>query len=130
MNPYWSYLLTAVGAVGLLLAGRMKRTGWLVGLGAQGLWIAYALSTGQLGFLVSAFLYGSVYARNYLAWRRTARQRTEVKTREQRMGDLAAELLEVASPDISLLDRDRYVAVLIRFARTAVAWEKQQKGKA
>lgn len=72
MTPYWSYLLTAVGAVGLLLAGRMQRTGWLVGLAAQGLWIAYALSTQQYGFLISAFIYGSVYARNYLAWRRTA----------------------------------------------------------
>lgn len=77
MTPYWSYLLTAVGAVGLLLAGRMQRAGWLVGLGAQGLWIAYALSTQQHGFLISAFIYGSVYARNYLAWRRTAHQRIE-----------------------------------------------------
>lgn len=74
MNPYWSYLLTAVGAVGLLLAGRMKRTGWLIGFGAQGLWIAYALSTHQHGFLISAAIYGSVYAKNYLAWRKLQAQ--------------------------------------------------------
>jgi hypothetical protein len=77
VTPYWSYLLTAVGAVGLLLAGRMKRTGWLVGLGAQGLWIAYALSTQQPGFLISALIYGSVYARNYLTWLRAAHQQSE-----------------------------------------------------
>lgn len=82
MTPYWSYLLTAVGAVGLLLAGRMRRTGWLVGLAAQGLWITYALSTQQYGFLISAFIYGFVYARNYLAWRRTAIN--EVRTHHAR----------------------------------------------
>lgn len=65
----WSYLLTAVGLVGLYAAGSKKSWGWLVGLGAQGLWIAYALVTGQYGFLISAFAYGFVYARNFRAWR-------------------------------------------------------------
>lgn len=77
MNEYWSYLLTAVGAVGLYIAGRKHPAGWLVGLGAQGLWIAYALSTKQYGFLFSSLIYGSVYARNYRAWRQTAHQRNE-----------------------------------------------------
>ncbi|MEU6362239.1 hypothetical protein [Streptomyces albidoflavus] len=76
MNPLWSYLLTAVGVTGLLLAGRMKRTGWLVGLGAQFLWAAYAAATQQYGFLISSFIYGYVYATNYLTWRR-AHQRNE-----------------------------------------------------
>lgn len=70
MNPYWSYLLTAVGVLGLHLAGKKNRWGWAVGLGAQTLWIAYAITTRQWGFLVSAFAYGSVYARNYTAWRK------------------------------------------------------------
>ncbi len=77
MNPAWSYVLTAVGAAGLLLAGRMQRIGWLIGLAAQGLWISYALATEQYGFVISALIYGSVYARNYRAWRRTAHQRIE-----------------------------------------------------
>lgn len=73
MSPYWSYLLTAVGVLGIWLAGRKSRTGWAVGLSAQVLWIAYALATAQWGFIVSAAVYGSVYARNWVRWTREAR---------------------------------------------------------
>jgi hypothetical protein len=67
---WWSWLLTAVGVTGLWAAGSKKSWGWAIGIGAQGLWIAYALHTGQYGFLASALAYGTVYVRNYLAWRR------------------------------------------------------------
>jgi hypothetical protein len=70
MNPYWSYLLTAVGVFGLYLAGRKSQWGWAVGLGAQVLWLAYAVNTEQWGFLVSAFAYGAVYTKNFRAWRK------------------------------------------------------------
>jgi hypothetical protein len=69
----WSYVLTVVGVTGLWLAGRKVWWAWFVGLGAQGLWLAYAISTHQWGFLVSAFAYGWVYARN--GWRWTAERR-------------------------------------------------------
>lgn len=68
MNPYWSYLLTAVGVFGLWLAGRKDRRGWMVGIGAQILWIAYATATQQWGFYVSALAYGWVYIKNARAW--------------------------------------------------------------
>lgn len=64
MNPLWSYGLAAIGITGLLLAGSKRKVGWAIGFGAQILWIAYALATDQPGFLVSAFAYGFVYARN------------------------------------------------------------------
>ena len=70
MSAYWSYLLTAVGVFGLWLAGRKDRRGWMVGLGAQVLWFAYAISTHQWGFIVSCIAYGSVYAKNAKAWKR------------------------------------------------------------
>ena len=69
MSPYWSYLLTAVGVFGLWLAGRKDRRGWMVGIGAQSLWIAYATATHQLGFYVSALAYGWVYIKNARAWK-------------------------------------------------------------
>lgn len=72
MGP-WSYVLAFVGIAGLVLAGRDRSLGWAIGLGAQGLWIAYALATGQHGFLISAVAYGAVYARNWRAWRREGR---------------------------------------------------------
>lgn len=68
MSPYWSWVLMAVGVLGLILAGRKMWQGWLIGLLAQVLWIAYALATNQPGFLVSALVYGAVYARNAWKW--------------------------------------------------------------
>ena len=72
MIPFqvWSWLLTAVGVTGLFLAGKKNKAGWAVGFGAQALWVTYAVATHQWGFIVSAFAYGSVYAKNWLAWRR------------------------------------------------------------
>ena len=66
----WSWLLTIVGVTGLLLAGSMRKVGWALGFGAQGLWIAYALVTEQYGFVASALAYGATYGRNWLRWRR------------------------------------------------------------
>lgn len=67
---WWSWILTAVGVFGLWLAGRKSPWGWAAGLGAQGLWLAYALTTAQYGFVVSVFAYGWVYLKNFRAWRR------------------------------------------------------------
>lgn len=78
MNPYWSYVLTVVGVFGLYLAGRRSRWGWAVGMAAQVLWFAYALATEQWGFIVSCLAYGSVYAKNFRAWRREAKGAADV----------------------------------------------------
>ncbi|MFC8432243.1 hypothetical protein [Streptomyces sp. NPDC057253] len=69
MVAWWSWVLTAVGVTGLYFAGRRRALGWAIGLGAQVLWIGYALTTKQYGFLVSAGAYGWVYARNFRVWR-------------------------------------------------------------
>jgi hypothetical protein len=66
---WWSWLLTAIGAAGLYAAGSNRWWGWAIGLAAQAFWVAYAISTDQLGFLASALIYGSVYARNVMRWR-------------------------------------------------------------
>lgn len=65
----WSWILTAVGVFGLWLAGRRSPWGWAVGIAAQVLWLAYAVTTRQWGFLVSCFAYGTVYLRNFRKWR-------------------------------------------------------------
>jgi hypothetical protein len=71
----WSYLLAVIGVTGLWLAGRQLAAGWAVGLGAQALWIAYAVATRQWGFIASAVAYGAVYGRNFLRWRTNGRSR-------------------------------------------------------
>lgn len=72
MIPFWawSWILMAIGVVGLWVAGSKKRWGWAIGIAAQGLWIAYGVATEQHGFIISALAYGFVYCRNYLKWRR------------------------------------------------------------
>lgn len=75
-GAYWSYLLTAVGVLGLYLAGRKVWWAWYVGFVAQGLWVAYALASKQYGFLLSAAVYGWVYLKNGLSWQRDHASRT------------------------------------------------------
>lgn len=66
----WSFALAAVGVFGLWRAGKKDPRGWLVGLGAQVLWVIYALVTVQYGFLLTAAAYAWVYGQNYFTWRR------------------------------------------------------------
>lgn len=78
MSALWSYVLAAVGILGIYLAGRRSWIGWAVGVAAQALWIVYALATGQPGFIVSAIAYSAVYGRNWWLWTRdTAKEVTE-----------------------------------------------------
>ena len=73
----WSVTLAAIGILGIYLAGNKSRWGWAVGVGAQLLWIVFAIVTAQYGFILSALAYGWVYGRNYLRWRREAREHPE-----------------------------------------------------
>ena len=128
MNPAWSYVLTLVGLVGLLLAGRKKTLGWAIGFSAQGLWATYAVTSGQYGFLIGCMGYGYVYALNWITWRREKTTgETEGQTPEQRLKKMAHEMLSIASPDLGLVDRTRYAEVLIKFSKTAAAWEQANK---
>lgn len=78
ISPWWSVVLTVVGASGIYLTGRRLWAGFAVGLGAQALWVAYGLTTGQWGFLGSAAVYGWM---NYLGLRRwLADNKTEETT--------------------------------------------------
>lgn len=85
MNQWWSWALTAVGVFGLWLAGRRSPWGWAVGIGAQALWFAYAVTTRQWGFLVSCFAYGVVYIRNFRQWRAEARIAAELEREPSRL---------------------------------------------
>lgn len=64
----WSFALAAVGILGIYLAGKKNKIGWAVGLGAQVLWVIFALVTVQYGFILSAVAYGYIYGRNWYLW--------------------------------------------------------------
>lgn len=64
----WSIVLAVVGITGQWFAGRKQKSGWAIGVGAQVLWLTYAVVTRQWGFIASALAYGFVYARNWYRW--------------------------------------------------------------
>ena len=72
----WSWLLTAVGLTGFVLAGKKIWWCWYVNLACQGLWLAYALATKQYGFIVASAVYTVVFAQNARRW--TQEHRAEV----------------------------------------------------
>lgn len=82
MSAYWSWLLTAVGVTGFILAGRKVWWAWYVNLACQGLWLAYALATHQYGFIVASAVYTVVFTRNAVAWTREHHATAERPERE------------------------------------------------
>jgi uncharacterized membrane protein YciS (DUF1049 family) len=66
---YWSYLLAFVGVLGIFLVGRKTIWGWPILFLNECLWIIYATTTKQYGFIVGAIVYGIVYVKSYVGWR-------------------------------------------------------------
>jgi hypothetical protein len=61
----WSLVLAAIGLLGLWLIGDGRKIGFLFGVLAQVAWAAYAVMTGQWGFILTCVAYGWVYLRGY-----------------------------------------------------------------
>lgn len=71
-SQWWSWALTLIGVTGWWLTGRRLWQGWAVAIGVQVLWLAYAVTTQQWGFVVSVFLYGGMAVINLRRWRQPA----------------------------------------------------------
>lgn len=65
---YWSWILATIGVTGIFFVGRKTIWGWLVLLFNECLWIVYAITTEQYGFIVAALAYAVVYLRSYIHW--------------------------------------------------------------
>jgi len=65
----WSYVLAAIGVTGIFFVGRKTIWGWLVLLLNECLWIVYAVTTKQYGFIFAAIAYAVVYIKSFLHWR-------------------------------------------------------------
>jgi hypothetical protein len=68
---YWTWLLTGLQVLALWAAGTKRPWGWLLGAAVQPPWIAYALLTGQLGFIPGCAVSGVV--QTYSFWRARSR---------------------------------------------------------
>jgi len=64
---YWPWLLTGLQVLSLWAAGAGHRWGWLAGAAVQPPWIAYAVLTGQLGFVPGCAISAAVQISSY--WR-------------------------------------------------------------
>lgn len=76
----WSWLVTVVGLVGFVLAGRKVWWCWYISLGAQVLWFLFGLFTNQYGFIASAVIYTFVFGQNAYKWTREHRMSYNEKT--------------------------------------------------
>ena len=71
----WSWILAVIGVAGIYFVGRKTIWGWLVLLFNETLWIVYAVTTKQYGFIFSAIAYAAVYIKSYLHWTREENER-------------------------------------------------------
>lgn len=63
---YWTWLLTGLQVFALRGAGTKQWWGWLLGAAVQPPWIAYALLTGQLGFIPGCVISGVVQTYSFV----------------------------------------------------------------
>lgn len=68
MHDYASWILAVIGVSGIYFVGRKDIWGWYVLLFNEFLWVAYAVTTKQYGFIFSALAYAAVYIRSYIHW--------------------------------------------------------------
>lgn len=64
--PIWAWLLTGLQVLAMRSAGTGRWWGWLLGAAVQLPWIAYAVVTGQLGFIAGCAVSALVQTRNFL----------------------------------------------------------------
>lgn len=74
-TAFWLSLVMALaGCCGLVLAGQGKWQGWAIGLAVQPVWAVFAVVTEGYGLLITCVMYGTVYSKNLLKWRRDAKK--------------------------------------------------------
>lgn len=77
-NLIWSIVLAVIGLIGIHVAGKKSHWGWFIGMGAQILWLIFAVVTAQYGFILSAVAYGWMYGKNWWKWRKEKRESVTV----------------------------------------------------
>lgn len=65
----WSWPLSAIGIFGYFLLGvKHRRSGWLVGVLYNVLWVLYAVATKQWGFIAVCIFFVVINALGYIKW--------------------------------------------------------------
>ena len=75
---YWPWLLTGLQVLSLWAAGARYRWGWALGASVQLPWIAYAVLTGQIGFIPGCAISAAVQTYSFLRMQDSSQERSPV----------------------------------------------------
>ena len=67
-NQLWSWGLSIIGVIGILLVGHKNWRGYLVGIATECAWVWYSVITKQWGFIFGSTVYISAYLLNISKW--------------------------------------------------------------
>ena len=67
-SQLWSWALSIIGVIGILLVGHKNWRGYLVGIATECAWVAYSIQTKQWGFIFGSTVYISAYLLNISKW--------------------------------------------------------------
>lgn len=69
MQEYASWVLAVIGVTGIFFVGRKTIWGWFVLLFNECLWMFYAITTHQYGFIFASLAYAATYIKSYRHWK-------------------------------------------------------------
>lgn len=67
---WWSYLLAVIGLTGLYMTTKKMVSGFVIGVLVQILWVTYAVTTDQYGFIANAIGYAFMNCLGIYRWTR------------------------------------------------------------
>ena len=62
------YILSVLTILMMYLVGEKKRSGWLIGLASQAIWLYWIIADQKWGFLILSFYLTYIYYVNYRKW--------------------------------------------------------------
>ena len=75
IKDYASWVLALSGVAAIYFIGRKQIWGWIWATFNEAMWIYYAISTKQYGFIFAAIAYSVVYLRSYRHWKDLEKER-------------------------------------------------------
>lgn len=98
---FWlSIILAMFSCLGLVVAGRGKWQGWLIGLCTQPVWAWFAVVTKSYGLLLVGVMYTTVYTKNLIKWRKDSKKLEQlIKEETERLIEMKRRYAETDKSD-------------------------------